>query len=289
MSVLGKSFRPAIRKTRGSIVIRYICKCDECNLIFLRKKGPIISHKSGLTFCSSTCAYISKKLHSLITFNVRTLTNDPIRSKARLEKYKQTCIDRYGIENAMKSSKAIERFKQKLFKLYSDEEFRNTVKQRRKTTMLERYGVENGFQSNEIMKDINIHEINEKRHQTRKLHGTYGKSKKEDDFHKLLLTKFSNVKRQVDVNGWAIDFYIVNIDVYVQYDGAYYHGLDRPIFKIAEHRTKTDKVIHKTYKRDREQEQWFTENNMKLIRVIEGNEVKALAELVELSKGIYLN
>jgi hypothetical protein len=53
----------------------------------------------------------------------------------------------------------------------------------------------------------------------------------------------------------------------VQLDGVYWHGLDRPIDVIAERRTKRDAQIHKKWLMDREQDRWFVENGMRLIRI----------------------
>jgi hypothetical protein len=105
-----------------------------------------------------------------------------------------------------------------------------------------------------------------------KLSGTYRKSKSEDQCYDLLCECFGadDVERQVRINDrWAIDFYIKSIDtyVYVQFDGVYWHGLDRPIELIAEHRTKRDVQIHKKWATDREQDAWFSERGMKLIRI----------------------
>ena len=100
---------------------------------------------------------------------------------------------------------------------------------------------------------------------------TYGKSSKpEEKLYTLLCAWFDvdNVSRNVFVNSrWPIDFYIKSIDTYVQLDGIYWHGLDRPIEVIAEHRTKRDAQIHKKWLTDREQNRWFSEREMNLVRV----------------------
>jgi hypothetical protein len=62
-----------------------------------------------------------------------------------------------------------------------------------------------------------------------------------------------------------------SIDTYVQLDGVYWHGLDRPIELIAEHRTKRDVQIHKKWATDREQDAWFAERGMKLVRITDAH------------------
>ena len=104
-----------------------------------------------------------------------------------------------------------------------------------------------------------------------KKNGTYGKSKIEDAFYCTLCKIFTkkDVDRQITLseNNWSIDFYIKSIDTYIQFDGVYWHGLNRPIKEIKESKNPRDEKILKTYYRDIEQNRWCNENNIKLIRI----------------------
>lgn len=118
-----------------------------------------------------------------------------------------------------------------------------------------------------------------KRHQTMKRNGTYQKSLPEDALYVYLCEKhgYQNVERNAWVNDrWPIDFYIKDIDTYVQLDGVYWHGLNRPIEIIAAYKNKRDIVIHRKWMTDREQDRWFVEQGMKLVRLtdLEFNEGK---------------
>ena len=73
--------------------------------------------------------------------------------------------------------------------------------------------------------------------------------------------------RQKIVNGWSIDFYIKPIDKYVQFDGVYWHGLDRSLDKIKKLEKPRDKRILDTYLLDRRQDSWFEENKLNLFRI----------------------
>jgi hypothetical protein len=79
----------------------------------------------------------------------------------------------------------------------------------------------------------------------------------------LLATTFGEVKRWVWVNGWSIDMYVPSCDAYVQFDGVYWHGLDRPIEMV-----KDPKIVRKYY-RDVEQVAWFSAQGLKLVRITE--------------------
>lgn len=66
---------------------------------------------------------------------------------------------------------------------------------------------------------------------------------------------------------WNIDFYIPEINTYVQFDGVYWHGLDRPIELICELQTSRNKAIYNNWVKDRLQDEWFLKTNKRLIRI----------------------
>lgn len=116
-----------------------------------------------------------------------------------------------------------------------------------------------------------------------KLRGSYGKSKIEDEYFASLCELYGsdNVERQVTPPGthWPIDFYIKSIDTWIQFDGVYWHGLDRPLEIITKYRTKRDAQIHKKWLTDREQDKWFEEHGLKLIRITDKQFIHEQEEL----------
>lgn len=100
-------------------------------------------------------------------------------------------------------------------------------------------------------------------------------SKGEDVLFELLKTQYPETKRFIwfhpsqtgSKNLWNIDFFIPEIKTYVQFDGVYWHGLDRPIEIIRESNSKRDKTIYKKWSTDHEQDAWFEKTNRRLIRV----------------------
>lgn len=76
---------------------------------------------------------------------------------------------------------------------------------------------------------------------------------------------FTNIDEQVV--RWNIDMYVHNLNVYVQFDGVYWHGLDRPIDVIRSSKSSRDKTIYKKWQSDRQQDVWFQNQNKKLIRI----------------------
>lgn len=100
-------------------------------------------------------------------------------------------------------------------------------------------------------------------------------SKGEDELFSLIQEKYPDVKRFVwfhpsqtgSANLWNIDFFIPEINTYVQFDGIYWHGLDRPIEKIKRSKTKRDESIYRKWLTDQEQDHWFAKSEKKLVRI----------------------
>lgn len=100
-------------------------------------------------------------------------------------------------------------------------------------------------------------------------------SKGELALRELLKTKYPNTKYGVWIHKsqtgskqmWNIDLYVPQIDTYVQFDGVYWHGLDRPIELIKESSRQRDKVIYKKWLIDRAQDEWFAKMSKRLVRI----------------------
>lgn len=201
-------------------------ECDTCHDVFIK----------ALTRCSSSHGqFCSRKCSS--------------SCEAVIEQKRQSCVATYGASTAMQTQ---------------------DVRDKAKRTFKERYGVTNPFQSKEIMGRIDKQAMLRKIHETMKRNGTYARqqSKTEDLCYEVLCELFGNddVERHVPVSTWDIDLYVRSIDAYVQVDGVYWHGLDRPIDVIQEFRSPRDKVIYSTVIRDKEREDWFKTNGKRLVR-----------------------
>src|SRR3990167_7387115 len=140
---------------------------------------------------------------------------------------------------------------------------------RQQATVQERFGVKTVLALPEVHALSNTPEACLKRHETMVRNGSYFSSRPEERCYELLCEKFGagDVERQVWVNRWPIDFYVKSIDTYVQEDGVYLHGLDRPIEVIAERRTEKDRQIHEKWLTDRRQNAWFVKNGKRLVRI----------------------
>lgn len=204
----------------------------------------------------------------------------PLHSEEILSKKKLTCQEKYDVDHPMQNAFVKQKIKKTLYELYggiggsSDvilSKMRETCQEKYGTVnvysseyfkclMQERYGVDSPMRSTEIRL---------KAHETMKREGTYGKSRPEDKLYCLLCEKFGtdNIERQKHVNNSRLDFYIKSIDTYVQLDGIYWHGLNRPISEIAKFKSPRDRSIFNTYFKDITQNDWFQANGLCLIRI----------------------
>ena len=141
--------------------------------------------------------------------------------------------------------------------------------EKKKATTKKCFGVECVFSLPEIHALVNTTEKCQQRHETMKRNGSYKTSKTEDEFYVWLCQKFGNdnIDRQKVINGWPIDFYIKNFDLYIQFDGEYWHGLDRTLSEISQFKTSRDQTILQKYELDRQQEKWFSQQDLRLIRI----------------------
>lgn len=130
---------------------------------------------------------------------------------------KTTLRERYGVQGALQVPGAMDKFRQTSranrgtdYPLQSPE-----VREKVKQTNRKHYGVDNVFQSPEIKRLI--------REKQKEL--GVGISQEEIEFLKFLRMIDSSTQHQVDHPiGFTIDYYMPKYDLWVQYDGIYWHG-----------------------------------------------------------------
>lgn len=207
-------------------------------------------------------------------------------------KKEQTFIERYGVrapisQCALIVSRSIETQIERYGDIYTRTQgWRNDVRE----WSLKTFGTDHPMHSNEYKKRFDFKASWKKQHTTKKLNGTYAASKIERRFGGELIKKFGqeNVDFQVIVNGWSIDFYVKSIDTYVQFDGVYWHGLDRPVDDLRKSTYDRDKRIVESYDKDRKQDVWFSDRGLRLIRITDReykeNPMKAIKRVTKGNK-----
>jgi hypothetical protein len=143
------------------------------------------------------------------------------------------------------------------------------------------YGVENAAMLEHTKAASHSKESFEKRIRTMKERNhNFQSSKVEDKLYEVLKNNFNKVERHVPINGWDIDFYVQDIDSFINMNGIYWHGKNETDESLLASETKQSKIILETKNRDKAREIWFKENNKKLI-VIWENEIDFALEIIQ--------
>lgn len=195
----------------------------------------------------------------------------PQRTDAVVSKMKETNIQRWGVECPVHSSELSGAIAERNQERWGTAHpiAAPAVREKIRTTMQARYGVESFTETGIPTQRSSTPEATSKRLSTLKDRGLLMHSHVELECLDVLRTVFQHVMHSVVVNGWSIDFYVHDVDVYVQFDGTYWHGLDRPIEEIAGSDSPCDAAIHRKWQRDREQDEWFPSHGKCLVRITE--------------------
>ena len=178
------------------------------------------------------------------------------KSEIVKEKTKQTCLKRYGVEYAGQIEEAKEKSKKTCLEKYGSEYYIGSkdclektiefskqnynvdwftkseeIKNKAKETMLKRYGVEYSMQipkNKEYMSYLmSSYEMQERRYNTMKKNHTFNSSSTEEEFFLYIKSRFPKVVRQYkDKNRYPYfcDFYIPELDYFIELQGYYTHG-----------------------------------------------------------------
>lgn len=229
-----------------------IFTCDMCGNDF---EG--IKRFAKWRFCSHTC--LTRARHR----------DGPIGKSRQARVYVKQCLHCKDEFSYTKHSKKLQYCTRKC--AAAERKAGGIIAQKVDATTFKHWGVKRGLHIPENKLRANSENACKKRHETMKRNGTFKKpSKSEVACYDALCEIFGadDVHQQVLMNErWPIDFYVVSIDTYVQEDGVYWHGLDRPIEEIALHKTKKDVNIYQKWKVDRVQDEWFEQAGKRLVRL----------------------
>jgi very-short-patch-repair endonuclease len=224
---------PRSRKTKRVIVYQ----CDQCQKIYEGKYQKKYMSDRKFHLCSKQCLADSRR-NGGVAVEHQLQSRDMKLWQSRV---KQTLQDRYGVDNPSSL---------------------DWVKQKKIETYRLHYGVDHPQKNPEVSK--RSIETYAKRYHNRWI------SKPEKKFGELLIEEFGsdNVKLQKLIERkWSVDFYITSIDIYIQFDGVYWHGLDRPIDEIRQSTKVRDTVIYKKWVKDRELDVYMIDRGLKLVRI----------------------
>jgi len=250
-----------------------LLRCDVCSNEFTRYKSHVFKksneNKQKFHFCPGTglgkrsggsnCKKIAMKSGGMLSIKIQDMfiekygVKRPLQLPSSVLKCRKTNIERYGVDNPRK---------------------RPDIKEKIEQTNLKKYGVKNPFQMEKARIGCSSRISRFKAFETKKRNGNLWKSIPEDRLYVVLCDIFNikSVQRQKWVDKWPIDFYVTDIDTYIQYD-SHWHGYDdlgsmRDILEVAECKNKHDVEIYKKMLSDISQNEYFAQNNIKLVRYI---------------------
>jgi very-short-patch-repair endonuclease len=226
------------------------CKCDVCGLVKKIQYKSYISNISKYNYyaCSSKCAILKNELTNLDKLGVKY----PAQSEIVNDKYKNTMIKRYGVDNSLKidgvNEKAIKNSKSV------------GAKYKRKITNIERFGQDNISKSNIFFKNTKIGNDNNfikylgnnnclfkcdnsKKHNfeisTTNYHNRINeriklcticnpigeqKSIKEKELFNYIKSIYSSKIIQSYRDKYEIDIYLPELKIGIEFNGLYYHS-----------------------------------------------------------------
>ena len=304
-----------------------VCVCDQCGTRITKKykKGNLTKYQEGLSYSDQTCADQALLTGGATRAQMNTTciekysTDNPAKLPETWAKIEATCLKKYGAPSYLGSAAcreatsaflqargvkgfiSIPEVQQKYLRaIHARYGLRNpsqapAVKQQKVETSLKHYGFPYAAQHPEarlrFSRLARTPEFQAKRHATLMRNGVFKRqaSLGEDAVYEALVRVFSRTQRHVRVHRWNIDFFIPELDTYINYNGVYWHGRYTSDAELQASPTRQSKIILGTKQRDREREVWFVEQGLCLEIIWEDEREEALSRLlarqVEVSNG----
>lgn len=252
--------------------------CDECGDEHRTRHKKSHADASKLTFCSSKCCKKSRSSGKLAQKTRSTNTERyGVEFGGQVEgasdKMLSTRVDRYGTVAPIHYHPVISSKWHASLSLSLGVDWpmqAESVKLRAREKFMERYGVSSPFSSGSIFREgVDFSVYGRMGYQALALrHGDEFFSKPERMLRDFLIQEFGidDVVHQQNVDDpdtgkkWSIDFYVRSIDTYIQLDGVFWHGLNKPYEQLHGN-------VKRAFDNDRYQDRWFASRGMRLVRV----------------------
>lgn len=265
--------------------------CDACGNEFITRDTRVLTRKTHT--CSRDCNQKARHAGGVIAAAMAATNlelygaENVYASPVIRERIKQRHMERRGVENPFQDPVVKQRSVETTMEHHGVKHAMQSpmIREKSRQTMLKNWGVEHPMQLAHVQRALEdgcmakygvkralaLPDVFRRVHEARKASGAYARqSKSENAFHALLVELFGDddVERWVVVNEhWPIDFRVKSLDTYVQFDGVYWHGLDRPIEQIRASEKVRDKAIVGKWELDQRQNRWFVEHDMRLVRI----------------------
>lgn len=221
---------------------------------------------------------------------LKTLKSDPLKQANTSKKRRMTNLERYGVEEVLSAKfirDALEAYSLREFNVKHFMQSKTFINEHFKPAFMKKYGVDNPqkvehiklktaqttFERYGVTSIFKLQRCKDNARAAMIRNALQTSSNAENKFYKSLLSTFDegDIERQVALEHtpWLIDFYIKSLNVYVQFDGIFWHGLSMPYETLLE-KSKTSllmKNVLNSYKRDKSQDKWFKNRDKTLVRI----------------------
>ena len=194
---------------------------------------------------------------------------NPMQNKEIQERAEETCLKNYGVPNAAMSERVKQKIKNTNIEKYGAKTFceskyydREKEMKKRHQTNIEKFGVNHPMQLDMYKESrrktclekygvdntTKLEEIRNKIHDTTKQNDSFAKSKDEEYIYSRLKERYKKVERQYKskVYPFACDFYIPELDLYIEYQGYQGHGGEPYDENNEKHRLKLEEWKQKS-------------------------------------------
>jgi hypothetical protein len=279
--------------------------CDECHKIYETKVR--FYRKNSLSFCCTECKNKSKLLQKKITeTTIENFGGRGYKSPELKKKTQDTCLEKYGVDHPWKDPEVREKGVETCRELYGSggvlgspilrKEYEATmlekygvvhplfsteIKHKIQETCLKKYGVKSVFASKLVRDKIDFNENNKKRIITLLKENRLWTSKPEQSLGVWLQQEFGNenIIQQVWIFKQSVDFLIKSLNLYVQLDGAYWHGLiEKPFWGFREKMSRDDKLNNSFEIAD--ELNLFRISDLQWLKIIENQEYNLVLEQI---------
>lgn len=190
--------------------------------------GNPSKYYGGLKY-SEYCCLSCKSLNTRDKAKNTSLKRYRVAHYTNREKFKETCIKKYGVDNPNKNIDIKNKSKETCIKRYGVDNYAKTKECSNKIrqTCIERYGVDNIFKTKKSKENFRNYKTVEKIICTKKRNNTFNTSKLEEILYQYIKEKFPSVKRQYkdkEKYPWCCDFYIPELNLFLELNGTWTHG-----------------------------------------------------------------
>ena len=145
-----------------------------------------------------------------------------------VDKGKKSMIEKYGVDSPLKVPEIKEKMKRTCIEKYGvDNPSRNeSIKKKISNICRQKYGVSYNCLLEQTRSKLNTEETRRKVLETKRINNTFNTSQSQQKIQKSLMRKFKNVliEYKSEKYPFACDFYIPEIDLYIEFQGIWTHG-----------------------------------------------------------------